>query len=81
MRIFGLGPLELAIILGIILLLFGPKQLPKLGKTIGQTMKSLREGVEGKLEEVDEEETPAVNAKADEAAPAEAASKTEEKTA
>ena len=55
MRIFGLGPTELAIILLIVLVLFGPKQLPKLGKMFGKAMKDLREGMEGK----DAEEEPA----------------------
>ena len=36
------------IILVIVLLLFGPKRLPQLGKTLGKTMKAIREGVEGK---------------------------------
>lgn len=57
MRIFGLGPTELAIILLIVLVLFGPKQLPKLGKMFGKAMKDLREGMEGK-DEADETPTP-----------------------
>jgi len=51
MRIFGLGPTELIIILVIILVLFGPKQIPKLSKMFGRAMKDLREGMEGKDEE------------------------------
>ncbi len=54
MRIFGLGPTELAIILVIVLVLFGPKQIPKLSRMFGKAMKDLREGMEGK----DEAETP-----------------------
>lgn len=50
MRILGLGPTELLIILGIILLLFGPKQIPKLAKMFGKAAKDLREGFEGKDE-------------------------------
>lgn len=52
MRIFGLGPTELAIILVIVLVLFGPKQIPKLSRMFGKAMKDLREGMEGKDEEV-----------------------------
>ena len=48
---FGMGPLELMIILGIALLIFGPKNLPKLGKSLGQTVKDVREGMEGDDEE------------------------------
>ncbi len=47
MRIFGLGPTELIVILVIVLILFGPKRLPQLGKSLGKTMKSIRDGVEG----------------------------------
>ena len=47
MRIFGLGPLELGLILLVVLILFGPKRLPQLGKSLGKTMKAIREGVDG----------------------------------
>ena len=47
MRIFGLGPTELIVILVIVLILFGPKRLPQLGKSLGKTMKAIREGVDG----------------------------------
>lgn len=67
MRIFGLGPTELIIILVIILILFGPKRLPQLGKSIGKTMRSIREGAEGKLDDDDDDELPeAAPAKAEE---------------
>ena len=56
MRVLGLGPTELIIILVIILILFGPKRLPQLGKSIGKTMRSIREGVEGKLDDGDDED-------------------------
>ncbi len=45
MKIFGLGIPELLIILVVILLIFGPKNLPKLGSAIGKGVKSLREGM------------------------------------
>jgi|GEM_PF-742154 len=51
----GVGAPELIIILVIILVLFGPKRLPQLGKSLGKTMKAIREGAEGKLGEDDEE--------------------------
>jgi len=75
MRVFGLGPWELALILGIVLLLFGPKRLPQLGKSLGKTMRSIREGVEGKFDEDDEEESPSVKSE-----PVKTESKAEEST-
>lgn len=47
----NIGPLELLVILAIALLIFGPKNLPKLGKSLGQTVKNVREGMEGDDEE------------------------------
>lgn len=47
----GVGAGELIIILVIILVLFGPKRLPQLGKSLGKTMKAIREGAEGKLDD------------------------------
>ena len=43
---FNLGPLELGIILLVVLIIFGPKQLPKLGKMFGKTMTEVREGID-----------------------------------
>jgi sec-independent protein translocase protein TatA len=51
----GIGAPELIIILVIVLILFGPKRLPALGKSIGKTFKSLKDGIDGKLDEGDEE--------------------------
>jgi len=45
--ILGLGPLEIVVILVIVLLIFGPKNLPKLGSSLGKTVKNVREGMEG----------------------------------
>ncbi|MBN2405770.1 MAG: twin-arginine translocase TatA/TatE family subunit [Coriobacteriia bacterium] len=57
MAAFGLpGGMEWVIILAVVLLLFGPSRLPKLGKSLGKTMKAIRDGVDGKLEDEDEEE-------------------------
>jgi sec-independent protein translocase protein TatA len=53
-KILGMGMPELIIILVVVLVIFGPKNLPKLGATLGKTVKSVREGMEGK--ELDEGE-------------------------
>ncbi|MBP3892733.1 MAG: twin-arginine translocase TatA/TatE family subunit [Atopobiaceae bacterium] len=61
----GLRAPELIIILIVALLIFGPKNLPKLGKSLGQTVKNVREGMEG-----DEDEPKKVEEAAAEPAPA-----------
>ncbi len=57
MAILGLpGGMEWVIILVVVLLLFGPSRLPSLGKSIGKTMKAIRDGVDGTDDDDDEEE-------------------------
>ena len=59
MKILGMGVPELLIILVVILLIFGPKNLPKLGSALGKTVKNLREGISSgdkKVEEAADEE-------------------------
>lgn len=72
MKILGLGVPELVIILVVILLIFGPKNLPKLGSAIGKSVKNLRDGMgaDKELEDASDEET--------EAAPAPEPAKAEE---
>ena len=64
MRIPGIGPLELVIILVVVLLIFGPKNLPKLGASLGKTVKNVKEGMkeettEPAAVEVEEDDEPA----------------------
>ncbi len=57
MKILGLGVPELAIILVVVLLIFGPKNLPKLGAAVGKGIKGIRDGISGgKSDEVVETE-------------------------
>ena len=55
MKILGMGVPELLIILAVILLIFGPKNLPKLGSALGKTVKNLREGIGGDKKDAEEE--------------------------
>jgi sec-independent protein translocase protein TatA len=58
MAVFGMpgGP-EIWIILIVVLVIFGPTQLPKLAKMFGKSAKALKEGMDGTL--ADEDEKPA----------------------
>jgi len=59
-KMFGLGPTELIVILVIALVVFGPSRLPKLGESVGQAVRSLREHTDKVTDEVTKSiETPA----------------------
>ncbi len=45
--ILGMGIPELLLIVVVVLVIFGPKNLPKLGKSLGKTVKNIREGMDG----------------------------------
>jgi len=44
----GIGPLELVIVLVIVLVVFGPKRLPSLGRQLGAGMREFKDSVTGK---------------------------------
>lgn len=56
MKLLGMGVPELLIILAVVLLIFGPKHLPKLGSAVGATVKNLRAGLGGDKELEESEE-------------------------
>lgn len=53
MKIFGMGGFELVIILVVVLIIFGPKNLPKLGRALGKGISGLRKGVESGKDKID----------------------------
>jgi sec-independent protein translocase protein TatA len=55
--ILDFGMPELVIILAIVLLLFGGKKLPELSKSLGESMKELRKGLNGSLDENKDNQT------------------------
>jgi sec-independent protein translocase protein TatA len=44
----NIGPLEIAIVVVIILLLFGARKLPELGRGLGGGMREFKDGITGK---------------------------------
>lgn len=44
----GIGPLEIGIVLLIVLIIFGPKRIPELGRSLGSGMRGFKESVTGK---------------------------------
>ena len=43
----NIGPLELAIVLIIALVIFGPKRLPELGKSVGRGIREFKSSISG----------------------------------
>lgn len=64
--ILGLGVPELVIILVVVLVIFGPKNLPKIGSALGKTVKNVREGMEEGEDEKSASDDDAVEVVADE---------------
>ncbi|MCA9454874.1 Sec-independent protein translocase subunit TatA/TatB [Nitrospira sp. T9] len=52
---FGLGAMEILIILVIAFLLFGPKELPEIGKQVGRAVKGFKETTEDLRQSVEPE--------------------------
>jgi sec-independent protein translocase protein TatA len=50
----NIGPLEIVIVLVIALLIFGPKRLPDLGRSLGTGMREFKDSVTGKSDDRDE---------------------------
>lgn len=44
----NIGPLEIIIVLVIVLVIFGPKRLPELGRSMGHGLREFKDSVTGK---------------------------------
>ena len=53
---FGIGATELIIVLVIVLIIFGPKKLPQLGRSLGGGLREFKDSVGGKGDDDDEPE-------------------------
>ena len=61
----NIGPLEIIIVLVIVLVIFGPKRLPDLGRSLGKGMREFKDSVTGK----DKDELPAAEERAEKPEP------------
>jgi sec-independent protein translocase protein TatA len=51
---FGIGATEIVILLIVALLVFGPKRLPEMGRSLGKGMREFKDSISGKDTEVRE---------------------------
>jgi sec-independent protein translocase protein TatA len=71
-----LGPLEITLIVVVLLLLFGAKRLPEIGKSMGKSLREFKSATKGLADDVksgldDDDEEPAPKAKGSATGPAE----------
>jgi sec-independent protein translocase protein TatA len=52
------GPLEVIVVLGIVLLIFGPKRLPQAGRALGKSMREFKDSISGSHKDDQEIEAP-----------------------
>jgi len=57
--VFGLGGQEIGLLFLIILLIFGPSQIPKMARGLGQAIREFRKAQREITDEINREETPA----------------------
>lgn len=56
----NVGPLELAVVVIFALIIFGPKRLPELGKSMGKGIREFRSSISGENDD-DDDETPKID--------------------
>ena len=68
MRIGGLGPLEIGIIVLVILLVFGARRLPEIGSSMGKGIRTFKTALMGEEEKEESEKQPSASGKDDSSA-------------
>ena len=64
----NIGPLEIIVVLVIVLIIFGPKRRPELGRSVGRGMREFKDSVTGKDKDEDRPELAAAEAREADAA-------------
>jgi sec-independent protein translocase protein TatA len=54
----NIGPLEIVVVLIIALIVFGPKRLPELGRSLGKGIREFRGSLSGENDDEERERTP-----------------------
>ena len=65
----ALSPWHWLVVLVIVLLLFGPKKLPEVGKGLGQAIRGFKEGLSGKDKDEESKEKPPADGSAEDKPP------------
>lgn len=68
-----IGPWELLILLLVVLLVFGPKRLPEMGRSLGRGMREFKDSVTGSRDHDERPQVSAAAATPEQTAPAAAA--------
>ncbi len=55
----SIGPTEIGLLVLVVLLIFGPSQLPKLARGVGQAMREFRKASREISDEIEKDDTPA----------------------
>lgn len=51
LAVFGLGPMEIILLVLVVLIVFGAGRLPQIGGSLGKGLKNFRKGLKGEDEE------------------------------
>jgi sec-independent protein translocase protein TatA len=66
---FGIGATEIILLLLVALLVFGPKRLPEMGRSLGRGMREFKDSISGKDTDEEERQRELVGSTADENEP------------